>query len=144
MRYINGEDLLAALNEAEAGPEPDDLQGAPMIDNWFLIWRDGDVVRADGDVHGHPTIDAPWVTTSPVLGYDYDFDREEGWLRTISRWYRLGQLREVPVNSTSPEQARHAALFAAKRHLARQRSDWRDQYGPALDAKNQARPYGPS
>lgn len=129
MRYINGEDLLAALDEAEAGPEPDDLQGAPMIDNWFLIWRDGDVVRADGDVHRHPTIDDPWVTTSPVLGYDYDFDREEGWLRSISRWYRLGRLREVPVNSTSPEQSRRDALSAASHHLARQRSDWRDQYG---------------
>jgi hypothetical protein len=131
MCYINGEDLLVALDEAEAGPKQDDLQGAPMIENWFLIWRDGDVVRADGDVHGHPTIDDPWVTTSPVLGYDYDFEREEGWLRSISRWYRLGRLREVPVNSTRPEQARHAALSAAKRHLARQRSDWRDQYGPS-------------
>ncbi|NIY71908.1 hypothetical protein HCZ30_05600 [Marivivens donghaensis] len=131
MRYINGVDLLTALDEAEAGPEPDDLQGAPIIENWFLIWRDGDVVRADGDVHGHPTIDDPWVTTSPVLGYDYDFDREEGWLRSISRWYRLGRLREVPVNSTSPDQARRDALSAAKRHIARQRSDWRDQYGPS-------------
>lgn len=131
MRFINGEDLLVALDEAEAGPEPDDLQGAPMIDNWFLIWRDGDVVRADGDVQGHPTIDAPWVTTSPVLGYDYDFDREEGWLRSISRWYRLGRLREVPVNSTSTEQARRDALSAARCHLARQRSDWRGQYGPS-------------
>lgn len=129
MRYINGEDLLVALDEAEAGPKPDDLQYAPLIDNWFLIWRDGDVVRADGDVHGHPTIDDPWVTTSPVLAYGYDFDTEEGWLRSISRWYRLGRLREVPVNSTSPEQARRDALSAASRHLALQRSDWRDQYG---------------
>jgi len=131
MRYINGEDLLAALDEAEAGPEPDDLQGAPMIDNWFLIWRDSDVVRADGDVHDHPTIDDPWVTTSPVLAYDYDFEREEGWLRSISRWYRLGRLRDVPVNSPSPKQTRRDALSAANRHLARQRSDWRERYGPS-------------
>ncbi|WP_420557647.1 DUF6634 family protein [Roseovarius sp.] len=129
MRHIDGEDLLAALDEAEAGPEPDDLQGAPMIDNWFLIWRDGDVVRADGDVHGHPTIEDPWVTTSPVLAYDYDFEREVGWLRSISRWYRLGRVREVPVNSNSPNKARRDALSAASRHLARQRSDWRGQYG---------------
>ncbi|WP_409371909.1 DUF6634 family protein [Pseudooceanicola marinus] len=131
MRYINCEDLLVALDEAESGPEPDDLQDAPMIDNWFLIWRDGDAVRADGDVHGHPTINDPWVTTSPVLAYDYHFDREEGWLRSISRWYRLGRLREVPVNSTSPEQARRDTLSAANRHLARQRSDWRERYGPS-------------
>lgn len=115
--------MLAARDEAEAGPEPDDFQGAPMIDNWFLIWRDDNVVRADDDVHGHPTIDDPWVTTSSVLRYDYDFDSKEGWLRSISRWYRLGRLRDVPVNSSGPEQARHAALSAAKRHLARQRSE---------------------
>ena len=131
MRYIDGKDLLQALEEAEAGPEPDDLQDAPTIDNWFLIWRDGDVVRADGDVHGHPTIDDPWITTSPVLGYDYDFDRKEGWLRSISRWYRLGRLRDVLVNSASPEQARRDALSAAKGHLSRQRSDWRERYGPS-------------
>jgi hypothetical protein len=129
MRYINGEDLLAALDEAEAGPEPDDLQDAPMIDNWFLIWRDGDLIRADGDVHRHPTIDDPWVTTSPVLGYDYDFEREEGWLRSISRWYRLGRLREVPVNSTSPEQARREALDCAAVSLQRQRFAWRKRFG---------------
>jgi hypothetical protein len=131
MPYIDGKDLLAALDEAEAGPEPDDLQSAPMIDNWFLIWRDGDVVRADGNVHDHPTIDDRWVTTSPVFGYDYDFDRKEGWLRSISRWYRLGRLRDVPVNSASPEQARRDALSAANGHLARQRSDWRERYGPS-------------
>lgn len=128
MHYINGEDLLTALDEAEAGPEPDDLQDAPMIDNWFLIWRDGDLIRAGGDVHGHPTIDDPWVTTSPVLGYDYDFDREEGWLRSISRWYRLGRLREVPVNSTSPEQARLEALDCAAVSLQRQRFAWRKRF----------------
>ncbi|MBB3987987.1 hypothetical protein GGQ68_004341 [Sagittula marina] len=128
MRYINGEDLLAALDEAEAGPQPDDLPDAPVIDNWFLIWRDGDVVRADGDVHGHPTIDDPWVTTSPVLGYSYDFDREEGWLRSISRWYRLGRLREVPVGAEDPERARRATITMANIKLQQQRDSWRDQY----------------
>ncbi len=129
MQYITGAALLAAIDAAEAGRTPGDLENAPSIEIWFLIRRDGDVIRADGDVYGHPTIDAPWVTTSPVLGCDYDFDREKGCLRSISRWYRLGRLREVPVNSTSPEQARREALDCAAVSLQRQRFAWRKRFG---------------
>jgi hypothetical protein len=89
------EDWLSAIEQVEAGPSSGDIEGAPMIDNWFLVWRDGDAIRADGDVSGHPEISNPWVTTSPVLGFQYDFDLEAGWLRTMSRWYRLGRLRAV-------------------------------------------------
>ncbi|WP_375262631.1 DUF6634 family protein [Palleronia sp.] len=128
LQYVTARALLSAIAEAEAGPQPGELDDAPAINNWFLIWRDGDVVRADGDVSGHPTISDPWVTTSPVLGYAYDFDRQRGWLRSISRWYRLGQLRKVPVDATVPDQARREALLSADIRLERQRREWRDQY----------------
>ena len=130
MQYITGETLLAAIDEAEAGPIPGGLEGAPTIENWFLIWRDGDHVRADGNVHGHPTIDDPWITTSPVIAYEYDFEKQVGWLRSISRWYRLGKLREVFVEGEQAEQVLREALVGANNQLERQRHEWRESYGP--------------
>ncbi|QUS36193.1 DUF6634 family protein [Falsirhodobacter algicola] len=121
------EDLLSAIEQAEAGPSSGDIEGAPMIDNWFLVWRDGDAIRADGDVSSHPEVSEPWVTTSPVLSFQYDFDLETGWLRTMSRWYRLGRLRAVPVASPDPQAKRREALDAAQDLLRRHREAWRDQ-----------------
>ena len=130
MQYITGAALLAAINEAEAGPTPDDLENAPIIENWFLIWRDGDHVRADGNVYGHPTIDDPWITTSPVIAYEYYFEKQAGWLRSISRWYRLGKLREVVLEGEQSEQVLRAALDGASNQLERQRHEWHQRYGP--------------
>ena len=48
---------------------------------------DGALLRAAGDLSGHPTISDPFVTTSPVLGFDLGAE----WMRTRSRWYRLGE-----------------------------------------------------
>lgn len=127
MRYTNCEDLWSAFKQADAGPRSEDLDSSPMIDNWFLVWRDGDAIRVDGDVSGHPEISAPWVTTSPVLGFRYDFDFKAGWLRTVSRWYRLGRLRAVPVASPDPQVKRRKALDAAQDLLTRHREAWHDQ-----------------
>ena len=140
MRYMSCEDLLSAIEQAEAGPSSGDIDGAPMIDNWFLVWRGGDAIRADVDVSGHPEISDPWVTTSPVLGFQYDFDLEAGWLRTMSRWYRLGRLRAVPVASPDPQAMRREGLDAAQDLLTRHREAWRGQVasGCRRDATNQA------
>lgn len=127
MRYMSCDDFLSAVEQAEAGPSSGDIDGAPMIDNWYLVWRDSDAIRADGDVSGHPEISDPRVTTSPVLGFQYDFDLEAGWLRTMSRWYRLGRLRAVPVASPDPQAKRREALDAAQDLLRRHREAWRNQ-----------------
>ena len=151
MRYMSCEDLLSAIEQAEAGPSSGDIDCTPMIDNWFLVWRDGDAIRADGDVSGHSEISDPWVTTSPVLGFQYDFDLEAGWLRTMSRWYRLSRLRAVPVASPDPQAKRREALDAAQDLLTRHREAWRDQIvsggppvAPDLPESSTARIDGPT
>ena len=106
------EQRLAAMEQAEVGPGPGDLDGAPRIDGWSLI-IDGQILRAQGDLTGHPTISDPWVTTSPVLGYD----AEAAWMRTRSRWYVLGAL-------TAPLAPEYEA--AAQRLLAAWRAKGRE------------------
>lgn len=151
MRRMSSKDFMSAVEQAEAGPSSGDIDGAPMIDNWFLVWRDGDAIRADGDVCGHPEISDPWVTTSPVLGFRYNFDLGTGWLRTMSRWYRLGRLRAVPVASPDPQAKRREALDAAQDMLTRNRGAWRDQIASGgrpvatdLPESNTARVDGPN
>lgn len=77
--------ILEIITEAEHGPTPEQLTDAPRLDGWW-IEHIGGYLRARGDVSGHPDISDPFVTTSPVLG----LDRAGGWLRTVSRFYRLG------------------------------------------------------
>lgn len=126
MRHLNTDELLAAIEQAEAGPAPGDLDNAPLIDNWFLVWRDQDTIRADGELSGHPEISAPWVTTSPVLGCRYDFEREVGWLRSRSRWYRLGRLRAVRIPNGTPKATLKTAIEAAMVILDAHRRAWRE------------------
>lgn len=102
--------LLEAVAAAENGPRPRDLEHAPHLDFWRLRWMPGlDLLVAEGAVTGHPVITEPWVTTSPVLGFDPD----AGWMRTRSRWYRLGD----PADPGHIEVIREAAqrYFAALR-----------------------------
>ncbi len=82
---MTSEALLAAIADTERGPGPTDLKDAPVLNRWWLM-PDGILLRAAGDLTGHPTIFDPFVTTSPVLG----FDASAGWMRTRSRWYKLG------------------------------------------------------
>jgi hypothetical protein len=44
------------------------------------------MLRAEGEVTGQSEIKDPWVNASPVLA----FDTSAGWMRPLSRWYRLG------------------------------------------------------
>ena len=82
--------ILEALDEAERGPTPEQLTGAPLLENWWI--QDMGVLRARGDLSGHPSITDPFVTTSPVLG----FDVAAGWMRTQSRFYRIGPPLALP------------------------------------------------
>jgi len=106
--------LLAAIADAERGPSPTDLKNAPVLNRWWLM-ADGILLRAAGDLNGHPTIFDPFVTTSPVLG----FDAGAGWMRTRSRWYKLG----------IPDDRHDAAIDdAAQRLLAAMRARARKAY----------------
>lgn len=105
--------ILAALDEAERGPAPGDLDAAPMLSQWWLGESDFSIIVAKGDVSGHPDITDPFVTTSPVLG----FDVAGGWMRTRSRWYRLNPPAGLPKIDE--------ALAAAQKLLAVDRAIWR-------------------
>jgi len=66
-------------------PTQDDLQGAPLLANWRLSSRP--VRCLVGYVEGHPLLDGPLITTTPLWAADLD----AGWIRTESRFYTLGR-----------------------------------------------------
>lgn len=75
-----------ALAEAEIGPSPDTLADSPHLDLWQPIRMSTDLCLA-GAVSGHPLLQSSFITTSPLIA----LRPEEGWARTISRFYQLGQ-----------------------------------------------------
>ncbi|MHB8267120.1 DUF6634 family protein [Bradyrhizobium sp.] len=85
------ESVTAALADRERlieGWRPGDaeLAGAPLLDDW-MIERDNGVHNLIGAVTGHPLVNDGWMTTSAVVV----MSEEDGWARTVSRWYRLGR-----------------------------------------------------
>lgn len=86
MKEVDITDALGALSEAERGPTPEDLADAPYLNPYRLEDHGDGIQHLYGRVEGHPSIDDPYVTTSPVLAFDPD----ASWARTRSRWYRLG------------------------------------------------------
>lgn len=104
-------ELLAAIDEAERGPLQGALDTAPVLTRWWLI-VDGHFIRAAGEVTGHPTISQPFLTTSPVLA----LDDEAGWMRTRSRWYKLG-VPDDPDNHALLRDAVRLALAAFRAAL---------------------------
>lgn len=78
-------DIEKLLEEAVTRPSDEMLAAAPFLDGWWIV-QAGQFLRARGQVERHPSIDDPYVTTSPVMG----FSVAEGWMRTRSRYYRLG------------------------------------------------------
>ncbi len=95
-------EVLEAINDAERGPTDEELSNAPLVDHYCLE-RTGEVVHhIYGQVQGHPEISDPYVTTTPLFGFDPD----AGWARTRSRWYRLGPDWLLPNPSERDEMAR--------------------------------------
>jgi hypothetical protein len=79
--------FLAAKEDAERGPNEQDLLDAPTLNPWRIHQNHGsNVLYLYGRVQNHPTIKDEFLTTSPLLG----FDHAAGWARTRSRWYRIG------------------------------------------------------
>ena len=89
MPRIEPEAIAAALRAAETGPAPADLADAPELGAWSVVTYPGEGnIRLAGRVRGHPVIEGPTVTTSPLLVLD-EGDGRAGWARTLSRWYRV-------------------------------------------------------
>ena len=74
---------VAAIKAGE-GPAPTDLLGAPVLDHWSLEPYQAQLLA--GNTRGHPRLRTGPVRTSMAVLVDED----EGWARTLSRFYRLG------------------------------------------------------
>ncbi|MDF1671585.1 MAG: hypothetical protein P1U83_18465 [Roseovarius sp.] len=108
------EEVLKAIAEAERGPTDAELLAAPYINHYRLETIGQSVQQIYGQVQGHPTIDDPYVTTTPLFGFDPD----AGWARTRSRWYRLGPNWLLP----NPEERDEVAV--AVKNLLKATRDW--------------------
>jgi hypothetical protein len=70
---------------AGAAPTATDLQDSPLLDCWAPAVVALPVLA--GTVQAHPLLGTrPLIRTSPL----FVCDRERGWARTLSRFYRLG------------------------------------------------------
>lgn len=80
-------DLLVALEGIGSGlaPSTSELDEAPIIDHWVEATRPQ--LCLAGQIYGHPTVRGPLGITSEV----WAMAPELGWVRTYSRFYRLGQ-----------------------------------------------------
>jgi hypothetical protein len=80
---------VAAIRGGE-GPLPTDLLGVPVLDDWSLEPFQAQLLA--GTARGHPRLGSGPVRTSiAVLA-----DENEGWGRTLSRYYRLGRKAKRP------------------------------------------------
>lgn len=80
------------------GPSAGELEAAPMISNWLAV--DREVLALVGKVGDHPILRGQrTVTTSEVSVWGVGKE----WVRTSSRFYRLGQAFG-PNNSSSSVQ----------------------------------------
>jgi hypothetical protein len=87
-RFRRAQDTVDRL---ASGWSPDDalLCDAPLLDHWGFFFRTPAALTFFGIVTGHPHIaDGRRCYTSPVIAYD---GRLGIWVRTVSRWYRLGR-----------------------------------------------------
>lgn len=110
----NFEEALRAIADAERGPTDEELSDAPYVNHYRLERTGESGQRIYGQLHGHPTIDDPYVTTTPLFGFDPD----EGWARTRSRWYRLGSDWLLP----NPEE--RDEMVEAVQRLLKATRDW--------------------
>ena len=78
--------LANDLHRVRIGLGPSDLElaNAPFINNWRVIQRAEPALV--GLISGHPVVHGHGITSGL-----YVLDRELGFARTFSRFYRLGQ-----------------------------------------------------
>lgn len=67
-----------------------ELAGAPIVSHWS--WTSRKTSALAGFVEGHPILDSKFIVTSEVFA----IDRQRGWARTFSRFYRLGPALPLP------------------------------------------------
>lgn len=74
-------------------PSTEELERAPVLDQWKLMQSADDTFVLVGIVSGHPRLKGGWVATSPVQRIDPS--DEPRWAETLNRVYRLGECRNA-------------------------------------------------
>jgi hypothetical protein len=79
--------LTEDLERIVAGHQPTaaELSAAPIIDNWLFVPRPETALA--GLISGHPLLGAGPGVTSGIFA----LDEAHSWVRTWTRWYRLGR-----------------------------------------------------
>ncbi|WP_414475904.1 DUF6634 family protein [Microvirga sp. M2] len=86
---------LGALRDGH-GPTAADLSSAPILDHWTCA--SAPALRLIGLVSDHPLLPG---AGRPIVTSDlWVLAEDQGWARTRSRWYRLGQ-RRAPLGRIS-------------------------------------------
>lgn len=78
---------MVAIRSTELGVSDDDLAEAPQLELWLPVRNQFGVLALWGQVTDHPTLGKDDIVTSPLVAWAPD----DGWARSISRLYRLGQ-----------------------------------------------------
>ena len=89
---VRWEEALAVYDRITAGaaPHPRDLDSAPLLSRWQRGAMPALEPVLIGVVDGHPRLPGRrQVATSRLIA----LDAEQGWARTVSRWYRLSEER---------------------------------------------------
>jgi hypothetical protein len=92
--------LQAAINDAASVPSAADLAAAPILNNYILTATSDDRPVVIGEVSGHPGLDDGFIASSAVVA----INAAEGYMRTQSRWYRLGlAMKDAKVGDLSAD-----------------------------------------
>lgn len=94
----------AKLGEADIDPTEGQFANAPILDRWQVAMNPFGLTVLLGQVTGHPTLNGPFICTSPLLR----LNGPAGWARSFSRIYRLGT---ALINA--PPMTKEAFLAAA-------------------------------
>jgi hypothetical protein len=80
------ESLTVDLERLGCGilPTPEQLAAAPLLDNY--LFGKMSVTCLVGENHGHPALKGRFIKTSEL----WVVAQEHAWVRTFSRFYRLG------------------------------------------------------
>lgn len=68
-------------------PDPDAIAAAPLLDQWAPSTRPARCLI--GECRDHPRLRGPLVVTTDL----WIMAPEQGWCRTLGRYYRLGKRR---------------------------------------------------
>jgi len=82
------------------GPTGAELAGAPLIEDWHAVLTPMGL-RLTGFVSGHPG----FSDRSTIISQLWAADASGRWVRTLSRFYRLGRIADADM--TDAESTRH-------------------------------------